>query len=181
MLFEIMQKGSARKIRSQSAMEYLMTYGWSILIIAVVLGALYGLGVFNSANLGPRAPTGNCKVLRVAGTYNLEGTCSGELPQSVAQFNGQSSDISVGNGAGINVQNAITISAWIYSSETTIFPIFAKFSSGYSGYRFYETATGQLYFGYGNTLGTNVGSAISAPFMLSNTWYHVVASFIAFH
>jgi hypothetical protein len=28
-------------------MEYLMTYGWAILIIAVVLGALYAIGVFN--------------------------------------------------------------------------------------------------------------------------------------
>ncbi len=28
-------------------MEYLMTYGWAILVIAVVLGALFGLGVFN--------------------------------------------------------------------------------------------------------------------------------------
>ncbi len=28
----------------QSAMEYLMTYGWAILIIAVVLGALFELG-----------------------------------------------------------------------------------------------------------------------------------------
>ena len=36
----------------QSAMEYLMTYGWAILIIAVVLGALYQLGVFNSGSLG---------------------------------------------------------------------------------------------------------------------------------
>jgi YVTN family beta-propeller protein len=31
-------------------MEYLMTYGWAILIIAVVLGALYSLGIFNGAN-----------------------------------------------------------------------------------------------------------------------------------
>ncbi len=29
-------------------MEYLMTYGWAILIIAVVLGALFSLGLFNS-------------------------------------------------------------------------------------------------------------------------------------
>ncbi len=36
--------------KSQSAMEYLMTYGWAILIIAVVLGALYSLGIFNGAN-----------------------------------------------------------------------------------------------------------------------------------
>lgn len=32
-------------------MEYLMTYGWSILIIAVVLGALFGLGIFNGTAL----------------------------------------------------------------------------------------------------------------------------------
>mgnify|MGYP001572188272 CR=1 FL=1 len=41
------------KLRLQSAMEYLMTYGWAILIIAVVLGALFSLGVFNGgASLG---------------------------------------------------------------------------------------------------------------------------------
>jgi hypothetical protein len=32
-------------------MEYLMTYGWAILIIAVVLGALFQLGVFGGGNL----------------------------------------------------------------------------------------------------------------------------------
>ncbi len=40
-----------RKTKAQSAMEYLMTYGWAILIIAVVLGALFSLGVFNSSSL----------------------------------------------------------------------------------------------------------------------------------
>ncbi len=38
-------QGNNRK--AQSAMEYLMTYGWAILIIAVVLAALDFLGVFN--------------------------------------------------------------------------------------------------------------------------------------
>jgi hypothetical protein len=33
--------------RIQSAMEYLMTYGWAILIIAVVLGVLFTLNVFS--------------------------------------------------------------------------------------------------------------------------------------
>ncbi len=36
---------------SQSAMEYLMTYGWAVLIIAVVLAVLYSLGLFSSATL----------------------------------------------------------------------------------------------------------------------------------
>jgi len=41
----------ARKLRAQSAMEYLMTYGWAILIIGVVLGVLFSMGVFNSSSL----------------------------------------------------------------------------------------------------------------------------------
>ncbi len=40
-----------RHQKAQSAMEYLMTYGWAILIIAVVLGALFSLGVFSGSNL----------------------------------------------------------------------------------------------------------------------------------
>jgi len=35
------------KNKAQTAMEYLMTYGWAILIIIVVIAALYSLGVFS--------------------------------------------------------------------------------------------------------------------------------------
>ena len=38
-------------LKAQSAMEYLMTYGWAILIISVVLGALFSLGVFSGSTL----------------------------------------------------------------------------------------------------------------------------------
>ncbi len=47
-------------LRSQSAMEYLMTYGWAILIISVVLAALFRLGVFSGV-LSPRARLGQCQ------------------------------------------------------------------------------------------------------------------------
>ena len=76
------KSGMRTRIRLQSAMEYLMTYGWAILIIAVVLGALFQLGVFNSTNFAPRSaagdPAGSVKVLQ--GSINLEGICSGEIP-----------------------------------------------------------------------------------------------------
>ena len=32
--------------KAQSAMEYLMTYGWAILIVIIVAAALYALGIF---------------------------------------------------------------------------------------------------------------------------------------
>jgi len=35
------------EIKSQAAMEYLMTYGWAILIIALTLAVLYSLGIMN--------------------------------------------------------------------------------------------------------------------------------------
>ncbi|MGB9703775.1 MAG: hypothetical protein ACPLXS_03675, partial [Candidatus Micrarchaeales archaeon] len=55
------------KVKSQAAMEYLMTYGWAILIIALALGVLYSLGVFNPKNFTPRVPPGSCFVFRPNG------------------------------------------------------------------------------------------------------------------
>jgi hypothetical protein len=49
--------GNLKRVKAQSAMEYLMTYGWAILIIAVVLGVLFSLGIFNGNNLLPSACT----------------------------------------------------------------------------------------------------------------------------
>ena len=36
--------------KGQAAMEYLMTYGWAILIIIVVVGALFAMGVFKTSS-----------------------------------------------------------------------------------------------------------------------------------
>jgi hypothetical protein len=46
------------KLKAQSAMEYLMTYGWAILIVIIVAAALFSLGVFNPASYTGRIPTG---------------------------------------------------------------------------------------------------------------------------
>ena len=40
-----------KQFRLQSAMEYLLTYGWALLIIAIVLAALFQLGIFNGSTL----------------------------------------------------------------------------------------------------------------------------------
>jgi hypothetical protein len=45
-----LSKQKKRNYRAQSAMEYLMTYGWAILIIAVVISVLFALGVFNTGS-----------------------------------------------------------------------------------------------------------------------------------
>ncbi len=106
-------------MKAQSAMEYLMTYGWAILIIAVVLGALFQLGVFNGNNFASKAPPGSCQVFRPNGPYttsfiNLEGECQGELPEYVAQFNGQSSAIDISLPQNVFPANTpMTVAMWI--------------------------------------------------------------------
>ncbi len=47
-----------KDFRSQSAMEYMMSYGWAILIVAIILAALFGLGIFNGSSLTPSACVG---------------------------------------------------------------------------------------------------------------------------
>jgi hypothetical protein len=105
--------------KAQSAMEYLMTYGWAILIIAVVLGALFQLGVFNANNFAPKAPPGACQVFRPNGPgttsfINLEGVCSGELPQYVASFSG-SSYVTI-TSVPILAPTSFTVTAWVNPS-----------------------------------------------------------------
>ncbi len=68
--------------RLQAAMEYLMTYGWAILIIAIVLLALFTLGIFTPGTyLNPTCylPAGfNCQSVFLASngiaTINLQQT-----------------------------------------------------------------------------------------------------------
>jgi len=104
--------------KAQSAMEYLMTYGWAILIIAVVLGALFELGVFNANNFAPKAPPGACQVFRPNGPdttsfINLEGICTGEIPQYVAQFNGAGANVTIKTSQPLLPGNQETMAVWI--------------------------------------------------------------------
>jgi hypothetical protein len=103
-------------------MEYLMTYGWAILIMATVIAALYELGVFSIK--GPAASPGSCQVNRPDGPgtvdfISLTGPCTGQMPQYVAQFN-QVSVCTSGNvpiyvtSIGETTMNQLTITAWVY-------------------------------------------------------------------
>jgi hypothetical protein len=61
--------------RAQAAMEYLMTYGWALLVIVLVLGALIYLGVLNPQGRMQdmcNLPIGfGCEVVGLNGTNGL--------------------------------------------------------------------------------------------------------------
>jgi hypothetical protein len=105
-------------MKLQGAMEYLMTYGWAILIIAIVLAAIFSLGLLNSNNFSPKEQPGSCSVIRNSyGGATLSGTCNVGIPQFVAQFNGASSYITTANSPILN-SNSLTITAWVYPANS---------------------------------------------------------------
>ena len=71
-------------MRLQSAIEYLTTYGWAILILAIVLSALFSLGVFKANNYTPS----ECLISSgfTCGSYALgsDGSFSLNLQQSTS-------------------------------------------------------------------------------------------------
>lgn len=72
--------------KSQSALEYIMTYGWAILIIIIVAGVLYSLGIFNPAASAGTSINGfsGVKVLSTAITSNeLEVQLANEVGSPV--------------------------------------------------------------------------------------------------
>jgi hypothetical protein len=170
----------------QSAMEYLMTYGWAILIIAVVLGVLFQLGVFSSSSYAVRAPPGACQVFKPNGpgtstNLNLLGVCSGQLPQYVAQFTlTGNSNVLIPSLNTFN-PSSFTISAWFMFSSTPAswFALVDKgeFSS-VGGFTVGTTAgttriTAGLYDGAKHELVfPNSGTQ-----MALNTWYHVIFTY----
>ena len=44
--------------RAQAALEYLMTYGWALVIIAIVAAALFAMGIINPATYAQKTCTG---------------------------------------------------------------------------------------------------------------------------
>ncbi len=131
-----MKLKDAKQIRSQakgqSAMEYLMTYGWAILIIAVVLGILYYLGIFNSANLSPRLQPGSCHVTRTTQGAQTFGVCAG-LPEFVAEFNGQSSLINT--SLKVDPTNSpYTFAAWVDVLNQSLNPSYGSAGVVWSNY-----------------------------------------------
>ncbi len=172
-----------RHFRAQSAMEYLMTYGWAIIIIAVVLAALFELGLFNGTFLGPREPPGACWVLRPGGpgsisNIGLQGNCAGLPPQFVANFNGKSSNVSAPIST-LSLLNTgkFAVTAWIYDigpTGTEQMPFSAGSDVCYTSYSSGPNDTGVILLAapaYSGTVGNGQPDYFKAAACIWNSTY----------
>ena len=108
-----------------------MTYGWAILIIAIVIVAIFQLNLFNPYTFAPRASPGSCQIMRPNGPgSNLFVSAVGpactinEIPQYVIQFGGASNSRIEANVVGST--SSITVTFWFFiptwANTTSLYP-----------------------------------------------------------
>jgi len=70
-----------KRIRGQGALEYLMTYGWAILVVMAIGVAMWQLGIFNLGGVTSTTSTGFARVkpLLPLTTMNTSGTFSSDF------------------------------------------------------------------------------------------------------
>ncbi|MDE1851967.1 MAG: hypothetical protein KGH69_04765 [Candidatus Micrarchaeota archaeon] len=169
-------------IKSQSAMEYLMTYGWAILAIALAIGGLFSLGVFNASQYAPKQLTGSCYVQKnLVNTY-LVGTCNKGLPKFVAHFNGKNAYANMGNSYLLSPEAGatgnMTLCIWYRIINTSDYygPIL-KGESPPSGGNGWEYTIDQENANHAFTLwtagGSNIASGGSGKTNVANVWEFV--------
>ncbi len=162
-------------IKAQSVLEYLMSYGWAIIIVLLVVGALFELGAFSGSSLSTRIQPGMCEVLRSSlyGTTKgpvLSGQCTGGLPQyTLTSVNPVAGSYISASGSGLATTNrSFSITFWVstaYPNTTQI--VVAK-----------KGAYGICFGGGGVTLSNNAGNYYLAPFLANpNQWYFVAVSY----
>src|SRR3989344_60033 len=100
--------------KSQSAMEYLMTYGWAILVVLIALGALFYLGVFSPKTpntctaVAPFTCIDTKVVTGLAGDQMVIGASGVSGTPTFAGFVGTCTGAAWA-GAFINGQNTVTL------------------------------------------------------------------------
>ena len=171
--------------KSQSALEYLTTYGWAILIIAVVFFVLFETNILGIGTQGFAFP-GSCRVVNTGGSgqsqyLTLQGTCNGAVPKFVADFSSQGYAMTP-NVSSLHSLSSFTVVVWvarksatgaaepILQSNGTIVPNFELSinSSGNNGVTFSAA-------GAGNHAGSASSASGSAAAL--NNWYFIAGTF----
>jgi hypothetical protein len=139
--------------KGQSALEYMMTYGWAILIIVIVAVILYSMGIFNprasvtasSSGFSPFAVSA-----ALCGSSNLTVAFTvGGLPNGATSTNVTSMKYS--SGSGMNVSSGSVTLGKVVASGNSFTATF-KGVSCTSGTSF--SASGNLSYSVSTAAGT---------------------------
>ncbi|MEK6963889.1 MAG: hypothetical protein AABX70_05660 [Nanoarchaeota archaeon] len=108
--------------RGQSALEFLMTYGWAILIILVMIAALVYFGVFNPSRLTPE----RCTAVPGFGCNDYQMNSDGSANFLIANAKGDSITLtsttafSMNSTSGGCLNTAVASTTWASDEVKTV-------------------------------------------------------------
>ncbi|EEZ92579.1 MAG: hypothetical protein BJBARM4_0839 [Candidatus Parvarchaeum acidiphilum ARMAN-4] len=163
--------------KSQSALEYMMTYGWAILIIVIVAVILYSMGIFNPSSSVTFTSSGFSPFVIQSTVCTADGLAfsvlAGPISSQVVQIN----RVYLTSASGTNstsvsyiLPKAVTLASG--SSTLIVIPgihcsaVGIKFSSSGSIEYSYSTPAGNEVL---NATGTITGTTSSAPAKLPSS------------
>jgi hypothetical protein len=76
---------TARHLRGQAALDFLMTYGWAIALVVIVAAALFSLGIFDMSNFIGSKAAGFSGVMVQGWQMSTNGTLQLKLSNQVGQ------------------------------------------------------------------------------------------------
>ncbi len=175
-------------------MEYLLTYGWAILIIALVIGVLFWLGLFSTSGIIRGAEPGSCSVYRPVGRganqgAGLIGTCTGTPPEYVMSFHNETPY------GQITIRDTLVNTAARGYNTVTFWMYWNKKIGGYNGpipFAFLGAPGGASYtllinygcLGFNTARGDSFGTEVDGPgrqVQMGNNWTFVAAEFFNGH
>lgn len=131
-------------MKAQSAMEYLITYGWAILLLGIAIAALYALGIFNVNNFAP----GVCSFPADFGCLNSYLLPNGNAVVNIEQSTSYTINITAigcntsGSVSGNMIKQSPYVKILIGGNSTFTVPCYTSSNAVYSG------KIGSLYSGY---------------------------------
>jgi hypothetical protein len=119
--------------KAQSAVEYLSTYGWAILVLALVLAALVGLGIFSPQSFVNTSCTFPAEISCLSSIFyssnsvlaiNIQQATTGPIEVTAIGCNNQSTytnmQVQSGNGIFIGIGGNYTFSVQCYGAASVI-------------------------------------------------------------
>ena len=155
--------------KGQSALEYMMTYGWAILVIVIVAAVLYSLGIFSPASSVGTGSTGfapftasasNCTTSGLEIAFTVGGTPGGA---PVAITGG-----SITSATGLTPESYTTATpSGSVNSGSVIKVLFGGDACPTSGVHY--SASVSITYTYTNNLGQQTGTATGTVYGSSST------------
>jgi len=166
------RKGRSMKTKGQTSLDFLMTYGWAVLLVVVVVASLFALGIFNAGSfMGPRA-TGFSQIGVIAWNVNAAGVLALRMQNyagmdvsiiSVEATHGPSvylydiTNVSIPNGKTSETFTVGAITSLVSGQYYTL-PLKIMYTD-FNGFNYTETGT----------ISGTVGAGVVPPLLMINS------------